>query len=230
VNGRYVLGQKILEENALEYLLQRFEPTWRERNIETRPKNPSSSDTIPHFEDTCTILWKLLRTVDRDKVNVKDPSVFALWSLQYAFRWSNICPGQRVNRNNMSALILKFMTTFPTMGFMESDLADDIAIMAMVAAGCTCRSNVQLLDDNLDFQFKKIIWVCLHFYGQSQIAELIKENEIVKAFTKCLFQEHTTRRDHIERYCQLAKIILKIMPKFLEWSMDMFFSVNGPIK
>jgi hypothetical protein len=169
----------------------------------------------------------------------------------------------------MSALILKFMTTFPTMGFMESDLADgrqyydifsplkyiciscsatDIAIMAMVAAGCTCRSNVQLLDDNLDFQFKKIIWVCLHFYGQSQIAEvklrrvgtdfellfntfqLIKENEIVKAFTKCLFQEHTTRRDHIERYCQLAKIILKIMPKFLEWSMDMFFSVNGPIK
>jgi hypothetical protein len=60
--------------------------------------------------------------------------------------------------------------------------------------------------------------------------QLIKENEIVKAFTKCLFQEHTTRRDHIERYCQLAKIILKIMPKFLEWSMDMFFSVNGPIK
>lgn len=45
-------------------------------------------------------------------------------SLQYAFRWSNVCPGQRFNRNNLTAIILKIMTTFPTMEFIESDLGE----------------------------------------------------------------------------------------------------------
>lgn len=73
----------MVRENAIEYLLQRLEPTWNTRYKEVKPKNPSSKDDIPTIEDTCCILWKLLNVIDRKKQNVQNPSTFALWLFNF---------------------------------------------------------------------------------------------------------------------------------------------------
>ncbi|XP_044267909.1 uncharacterized protein LOC123013458 isoform X2 [Tribolium madens] len=219
--------EKMVAENAIEYLLQRLEPTWHEREPQIKPKNPSSKDNIPIMDDTCCILWKLLSVVDGEKNNVQNPSLFALWSLQYAFRWSNVCPGHRVNRNNLTALILKIMVTFPTMEFIESGLGE---VLALSTAGFGYQSNLQFTEDELDFQFKKIIWACLHFFQQYESTEVLKQSDLVKAFTKCLFHEHTTAKDHTEEFCELTKIILRVIPKYLPCSIEKFIEVNGPLK
>ena len=68
----------MLLQGVLEFLLKRFEPTWRERDEHTKPVNPSVRNTIPTFEDTCCVLWKLLNAID-NTIHVKEPSEFALW-------------------------------------------------------------------------------------------------------------------------------------------------------
>ncbi|XP_015835259.2 uncharacterized protein LOC103312894 isoform X2 [Tribolium castaneum] len=220
--------EEIVAENAIEYLLQRLEPTWHERPSEIKPRNPSSQDNIPILDDTCCILWKLLNVVDAQKNNVPNPSLFALWSLQYAFRWSSVCPGHRVNRNNLTALILKIMITFPTMEFIESDLGE---VLALAVANCGFRSNLEFSEDELDFQFNKIIWACLHFFRQYQGGdEVLKQSELIAALTKCIFQEHPATKDHIEEFCELTKIILRVSPKYLPSSHEKFMEVNGPLK
>lgn len=69
--------KKLVENNAIEYLLQRLEPTWNKREKSDRPKAPKHEEKIPIFEDTCIILWYLLNSVE--KCHLNPPSVFALW-------------------------------------------------------------------------------------------------------------------------------------------------------
>ncbi|XP_063903319.1 uncharacterized protein LOC135122810 isoform X1 [Zophobas morio] len=239
--------QKMLSQGVLEFLLKRFEPTWRERDEHTKPVNPSVRNTIPTFEDTCCVLWKLLNAID-NTIHVKEPSEFALWSLQYAFRWSNVCPEQKFNRNNLTALILKILLTFPAKDFSTTDIFEDILILSVTAAGCGCLSNLEFSEDEMDFQFKKIIWSCLHFFQPTtpfvvckrynmrvfmvwtmHFLQFVEKNEITKAFLKKVFEEHTTDKNHIEQYCELVKIVLKIIPKFVS-SVETLLYLNGPIK
>ncbi|RZC43255.1 uncharacterized protein BDFB_002722, partial [Asbolus verrucosus] len=155
---------------------------------------------------------------------------YYMQSLQYALRWSTVCSGHQVDRNNLAGIILKLLDIFPTMEFVESELANDIAILAASIGGCLCNESIRYTFDDLDFQFKKIIWACLHYFKQFGADKIIKQNRIITSFTNFLFKGQTQTRDQQQQHCELTKIALRLIPKYLSGATDRFLRLQGPFK
>ncbi|CAH1183533.1 unnamed protein product [Phaedon cochleariae] len=122
---------KIIKTDALNSLLRRIEPTWRQRFPVTKPERPNAENKINHFEDTFVIICSLLDHLEKhrhDLDGLNNIDRFSLWNLQYAFQFYSQSQVGYLNRNNVAALILRMMNLFPESEFVVSGLAEDIVI------------------------------------------------------------------------------------------------------
>ncbi|CAG9767994.1 unnamed protein product [Ceutorhynchus assimilis] len=100
-----------LMKDAVNTIITRLEPNWRNRLPNVKPKMPTGLEEVPMVQTIFLILKTLLERANRQVM--RPPMKFAFWSLQWSLRLFTIKEIGTMERNNVLCLLLLILDIYP---------------------------------------------------------------------------------------------------------------------
>ncbi|CAH1960027.1 unnamed protein product [Acanthoscelides obtectus] len=232
--------EDIIAQDALNVLLMRIEPTWRER-IEngTKPGVPCSKEVeLPLYNPISSVLWVLLKYCEshREVLSmIEELRPFSIWSLQYAFILFVTSYNKFVERNDVLAIILQLLRLFPNLCFVESGLADDLANIGYISLfqpRSAWGKKIKITNSEVDFMYVKLLLTILPYYVEWDAGVKVLEcTNIIYHLLKMLKNASLERTDSKWlplQSCSINVFVWEILFRVIPKLEEEFIEHSGP--
>ncbi|KAG5888919.1 hypothetical protein JTB14_019415 [Gonioctena quinquepunctata] len=233
IDDRKEARKVILQQDALNSLFRRIEPTWRKRLPNIRPESPPTDRNVPYFEETIVIIWELLKYLEEhreDLATVKIIDRFSMWNIQNAFHVFITSANRKVDVNSIIALKIKLMDLFPEGDFTESGLSEVFVNMScdkVFPPKPISDNTAKIFSTEDDYIFTKLVLLAIplviKFDGGRRILE---DSRIIHRLLKTIFRSgfYFSQSDS----CVVQIFCWNVLKKLVPYLENEFIENSGP--
>ncbi|XP_060518425.1 uncharacterized protein LOC132697150 [Cylas formicarius] len=221
-----------LQQNAVNSIVIRFEPTWQERFPDIKPPFPNIQQDIANLDTALMVLHILLKYPTRENPIMQAPTRFMLWNLQWAFRLCTIKERRALKRNNILAILIKLLNIFPDALSGNTTFAYDIAKMAFESNfsknSAHWSNKIRFSTSSEDHRCLSLLLVCISYFSNCITgAKIIEECRVMIGLMKLINNEQQIPWNPLQR-CFLLDLVLSVLTHLIPCGIDDFLEDGGP--